>query len=132
MKHPYILAPGQPQQASVPLVKVIYKNKTNRTSPIFALVDSGAAVSFAPLDLAIWLGVKVNSKKALGIRGFNNIETKCFPGTVTVEVDGNDYDLTIYFGGTPRMQCILGQDPFFDMTKITFERYDDSFTIVKK
>lgn len=132
MKHPYILAPGQPRQASVPFVKVIYKNKSKFTTPIFALVDSGATVSFAPLDLAVWLGVKVNNKKALDIRGFNNMVTKCFPGNVTVDVDGIDYDLTIYFGGTPNMQCILGQDPFFDMTKIIFERYDDSFTIVKK
>lgn len=63
MKFPYFLAPGEPRDASVPLVKVVYKNNSKRTTPLLALVDSGASVSFAPLDLALWLGVKVENKK---------------------------------------------------------------------
>jgi hypothetical protein len=47
----------------------------------------------------------------------------------TVRIDGYDFNIPIYFGGSSGMQCILGQDPFFDMTKIVFERYEDSFSI---
>lgn len=129
MKHPYFLAPGQPRTASVPLVRVIYKSHSKKTTPILALVDSGASVSFAPLDLAVWLGIKVDNKRGLDIRGFNNQVTMCYPGKATIEIDGYDFDVPIYFGGSPDMQCIIGQDPFFDLGKITFERYEDSFSI---
>ena len=129
MKYPYFLAPGEPRTASVPLIKVIYKNHSKKTTPILALVDSGAAVSFVPIDLAMWLGVRVNTKKYLDIRGFNNHITKCYPGTVTIEINGRDVDIPIYFGGGPNLQCIIGQDPFFDFTKIVFERYENSFSI---
>ena len=129
MKHPYYLAPGHPRIASVPLARVIYKHQTKRTTPVLALVDSGASVSFAPLDLAAWLGIRVDRKKGLDIRGFNNVVTKCYPGTITIEIDGYDFVLPVYFGGRSDMQCIIGQDPFFDMTKIVFERYEDSFSI---
>ena len=54
MRLPYYLAPGQPRSASIPLIKVVYKNHSKQTSPLLALVDSGASVSFAPLDLALW------------------------------------------------------------------------------
>ena len=129
MKHPYYLAPGQPRRASVPLIQVVYKNRFKNTTPILALLDSGAAVSFAPLDLALWLGIKVDNKKYLEIRGFNNSVTKCYPGITTIEIDGRDIEIPIYFGGTSNMQCIIGQDPFFDKAKILFERYDNSFSI---
>jgi len=129
MKYPYYLAPGAPRIASVPLIKVVYKNHSKKTTPTLALLDSGASVSFAPLDLALWLGIRVDNKKFLDIRGFNNVITKCYPGMTTIEIDGHDIDMPIYFGGSPHMQCILGQDPFFDKAKILFERYDNSFSI---
>ena len=78
MKYPYFLAPGQPRNASVPLVQVIYKNQSKSTPPILALVDSGASVSFAPLDVALWLGIRVGRKKYLGLRGFNKVIPKQF------------------------------------------------------
>ncbi len=47
----------------------------------------------------------------------------------TIEIDGRDIVLPIYFGGGANLQCIIGQDPFFDFAKVTFERYDSSFSI---
>lgn len=131
MIYPYFLLPGQPRSAEVPLVKVIYKHQIKQTTPIHALIDSGAQISFAPIDLALWLGIKVDQKKYLDIRGFNNTITRCYPGLVTVEIEklGNSFEIPVYFGGLPSMQCILGQDPFFDIAKISFERYSDSFSI---
>lgn len=72
MKLPYFLAPGQPRSASIPFVKVVYKNNSKKTNPVLTLIDSGAQVSFAPLDFALWLGVRVDQKHPLNIRGFNN------------------------------------------------------------
>jgi len=129
MRYPYFLAPGQPRSASVPLIEVIYKNHSKTTTPILALVDSGAAVSFAPLDVALWLGIRVDRKKGLDIRGFNNSVTKCYPGITTIHNSGRDINIPIYFGGGSNLQCIIGQDPFFDSAKVTFERYDNSFSI---
>lgn len=131
MNHSYILAPGKPRNASIPLVKVIYKNGSKSSPPMMTLVDSGAQISFAPLDLAVWLGVKVDHKKPLDIGGFNGAVTTCYPGKLTVEVDGEDYNITVYFGGNANLSCILGQDPFFDMVKVTFERYSDFFSLEK-
>ncbi len=129
MKYPYFLAPGQPRNACVPLIKVIYKSLSKRTAPILALVDSGAAVSFAPLDIALWLGIQVDKKKYLDIRGFNDIQTRCYPGITNMEINGQDITIPVYFGGGPKLQCIIGQDPFFDFAKVTFERYSNSFSI---
>lgn len=129
MKFPYFLAPGQPRNASVPLIQIVYKNQLKKTTPILALVDSGASVSFAPIDFALWLGIKVDTKKSLELRGFNNQTTTCYPGLTTIEINGKDIKLPIYFGGGTDMQCILGQDPFFDLAKVLFERFDNSFSI---
>ncbi len=129
MRYPYFLAPGQPRSASVPLIEVIYKNHSKTTTPVLALVDSGATVSFAPLDVALWLGIRVDRKKGLNIRGFNNSVTTCYPGIATIHISGRDIEIPIYFGGGSNLQCIIGQDPFFDMVKVTFERYDNSFSI---
>ena len=82
-----------------------------------------------PLDFALWLGIKVDNKKYLDLRGFNNIITRCFPGMTTIEINGREIYLPVYFGGGSKMQCIIGQDPFFDLAKVMFERYDNSFSI---
>ncbi len=129
MKYPYYLTPGKPRNAGIPFVEVVYKNASKKTTPIVTLVDSGASVSFAPLDVALWLGIKVDRKKYLDIRGFNNTITRCYPGMTTLVIDGHECTIPMYFGGGPKLQCILGQDPFFDLAKITFERYNDSFSI---
>ncbi len=129
MKKPYFLAPGQPRSASIPFIQVTYKNGSKRTTPILTLVDSGATVSFAPLDIAMWLGIRVDKTKGLDIRGFNNASTMCYPGMTTIEIDGRDFKIPVYFGGSANLQCILGQDPFFDLAKIIFERYDNSFSL---
>ncbi len=129
MKYPYFLAPGEPRIASVPFIKVIYKKLSKKSTPILALVDSGAAVSFAPLDLALWLGIRVDKNKCLDIRGFNNSISKCYPGITTIEINGREIVMPIYFGGGPNLQCIIGQDPFFDLATVMFERYDNSFSI---
>lgn len=129
MKHPYFLAPGHPRSASVPFIQVVYKHQSKRTPPTLALVDSGASVSFAPLDLALWLGLKVDKKRYLDLRGFNNVETRCYQALTTLEIDDHDITIPMYYGGSVSLQCILGQDPFFDLAKITFERYSDSFSV---
>ena len=129
MRLPYFLAPGQPRTASIPYVKIVYKNGSQRTTPLLALVDSGAQVSFAPLDVALWLGIRVDKKHPLELRGFNNAPTTCYPGPTTIEIDGREFDISIYYGGAAGLQCILGQDPFFDFAKITFERYNNTFSI---
>lgn len=129
MRLRYYLAPGQPRIASIPYIKVVYKNNSKKTTPVLTLVDSGAQVSFAPLDFAVWLGVKVDQKHPLDIRGFNNAVTTCYPGLTTLEIDGRDIKIPIYYGGATNLQCILGQDPFFDFAKITFERYNNTFSI---
>src|SRR4030065_2084381 len=129
MKLPYYLAPGQPRSAGIPFIKVIYKNKTKKTTPVLTLVDSGAQVSYAPLDFALWLGIKVDHKHPLDLRGFNNVVTTCYPGLTTLEIDGRDIEIPVYYGGAANLQCILGQDPFFDLVKITFERYNNLFSI---
>lgn len=97
MRLPYYLAPGQPRSASIPFVKVIYRNGSKKTSPILTLVDSGAQVSFAPLDLALWLNIRVDQNRALDIRGFNNATTKCYSGLTTVEIDGRDIEIPVYY-----------------------------------
>jgi len=100
-----------------------------KTTPILTLVDSGAQVSFAPLDVALWLGIRVNNKRPMDLRGFNNTITTCYPGLTKLEIDGRDIEIPIYYGSPAILQCILGQDPFFDLAKITFERYNNSFSI---
>ncbi len=129
MKHPYYLAPGDPREASIPMLEVVYRNGSKSTPPILALIDSGASVSFAPLDLAMWLGVKVDTKHRMDIRGFNNAITVCYPGNVTIDIHEGLFDIPIYFGGKANTLCILGQDPFFDKAQIVFERYNDLFSV---
>lgn len=107
MRFPYYLAPGQPRSASVPFIKVVYKNHSKFTTPLLALVDSGASVSFAPLDIALWLGIRVDTKKSLDIRGFNDAVTSCYQGITTIEIEGHDFDMPVYFGGKSNLQILF-------------------------
>lgn len=131
MKFPYLLLPGDPSATPRPLIPVEYKYKKRETLPILTLIDSGADYSFATFKIASYLGIKFKGIKPVPITGFNATTMDCFPQKVILNLAGRQIELPMFFGGSliNEYPCILGQDIFFDRAKITFERYDWSFSI---
>lgn len=131
MKYPYLVLPGDPSSTPRPLVPVIFQNKSKQTQPILTLIDSGADYSFASLKLASYLGINFKGVKPTSISGFTDAHFECYPKETTIIVDDRVVTFPIFYGGdlTQEYQTILGQDFFFDKTKITFERYSWTFSI---
>jgi len=131
MEFPYLLLPGDRSGTPRPLVPVVYKYRKKATKPILTLIDSGADYSFVTFKIALYLGINLAGIEPLSIRGFEGSSMDCYAFNTTVVVKNNEITFPIYYGGslTSEYPCILGQDIFFDKTKITFERYKWKFSI---
>ena len=73
-KFPYISLPGNEGKVVLkPLIKVrlIYLKTHKITNPIYALIDSGADVSFCEKNIGIWLGINFTKLKNTSFRAAN-------------------------------------------------------------
>jgi len=115
-----------------PRVRVWIQNlETGVAVPIFALVDSGATHTVAHSQVADVLAIarSRDTHTFIGIGG----EVGGFTHTVGVRLDGDTHahEITCAFADGCVMGALLGQDGFFDHFKITFEKYNGTFSVVK-
>ena len=123
-KYPYTVLPTKTSVVYKPLVPVrLHYSKTHKmTSPIIALVDSGADACFCSENIGFWLGIKFDKKKKHTFTAANNQTFETFKEVITLEASGKKYSCPFYFTNTlPRQTpIILGQIGFFNHFKITF------------
>ena len=125
MNFPYTTLPGFPKDTRRPLVpvKFIYQGKS--TLLIFCLVDSGADYSYLTIEIAELLGIPLKGIKPQKSFGINGASFLCYPSRITMEIGGQRIDIPAHFSNelNQAFPCILGQEDFFNKTKIIFERY---------
>ena len=124
MKFPYTSLPGLPSDTKRPLVPVKFIHKDKSTQPILCLVDSGADYSYLTMDIALFLEINLKKVKPQKSFGINGSEFTCFPSELEIEIGGHKLKIPVHFSSelTSAFPCILGQEGFFSLSKITFER----------
>ena len=125
MNFPYTTLPGFSKDTKRPLIpiKLIYKNR--QTLPILALIDSGADYSYGRAEIADFLGInlaKIQPQKSFAANGAVFV---AYPREVEIEFAGHRFKIGIQFSDqiARAFPVILGQENFFDMVRVVFERY---------
>jgi len=97
-----------------------------------ALVDSGASLCVADIDIAASIGATLDKTKPYYISGVGaEYSVPTYPANVKLRVEGlKELDVAVYFGELGKgFTLILGQSGFFDRFRITFKRYGFTFNI---
>lgn len=133
-KYPYTALPGIIGNIYKPWIRVVMDNKNNHkiTSPVIALIDSGADVCFCSKDIGIWLGIKFKDKKIYSFTAANRTTFECIKETVSLLVCERSYNCSFYFTENlpPETPIILGQIGFFDHFRISFDLKNKEMEII--
>lgn len=125
MNFPYTTLPGFSKDTKRPLIPIKLIFKGRQTLPIFALIDSGADYSYARGEIANFLGInlsKIQPEKSFAVNG---VEFMAYPSEIEVEFAGYRLKTNIQFSDqiSRAFPVILGQENFFSLLRIVFERY---------
>ncbi len=124
-KYPYKVLPFPGGQVYKPLVPVIlgFKKTHKITTPIYALIDSGADVCFCSIDIGLWLGIDFNNKKSIYFTAADNKQFETKKEVITLHIEKKIYECPFYFSKElpPTSPVILGQIGFFDHFKVSFD-----------
>ncbi|HEY4483079.1 MAG TPA: retropepsin-like aspartic protease [Candidatus Paceibacterota bacterium] len=116
-------------------VELVNQKMGEKDYPAFALIDSGADTTMMNIAYAQLLGVKTVPHRS-GVVGISGAPSACYFGHVSFKIKDLDgkVDLPVLFIDSPNVDVLLGQEKFFDIFKIKFEKDHDTFEItpVKK
>lgn len=120
--------PGDASGVFKPYIPVRYHYKSSFTQEILTLIDSGADTSYFSTDLADFFHIDWKKLKVQKSNAANNSTflAYIFEEPFVVEIGGNELTLSKAFFSpelTPPFPFILGQDNFFGLCRISFERY---------
>lgn len=123
--YPYIILPGKTGPVYKPIIPVIlnFKRTHKITSPIYALIDSGADVCFCAKDIGLWLGIKFTKKKRHAFTTANRTTFKAIREDLVLHTAGKKLICPFFFTNTlpEETPIILGQKGFFENFTVTFD-----------
>ena len=95
-----------------------------------ALIDSGADTTMMNSEYASLLGIKVVKHRS-AVVGISGEPNQCYIGNVTLKIKSiaQNVELPVLFIDSPNVDILLGQEKFFDIFKIKFEKDHDTFEI---
>jgi len=97
-----------------------------------ALLDSGADVSLLNLEIAEVLGIDLSNAKPANFTGISGNINGYRVERVKVKIEGffEEIEMPVCFVDSPSVGLLLGQDGFFDLHRIKFEKDHDTFELV--
>lgn len=128
MNFPYARLPGDSSNVLKPYIPVRYHYKGSFTDEILTLIDSGADTSHFTTQLAEFFGIKWRGlpKHTTYAANGTTFDRYVFSKPITIEIGGNKLNVSpVNFspnlaGAFP---LILGQENFFTLCRVAFERY---------
>jgi Aspartyl protease len=98
---------------------------------LFCLVDSGASNIILNAQFAPLLGIDLTAATAQEYQGVGEEPFRAYKHQVTIRLQAAAEAFTVPCAFMPdlRIDCILGQNGFFDTHKIVFEKYKKRFAI---
>jgi hypothetical protein len=95
------------------------------------LVDSGAAVSSMPYEMAEVLDYNLAFMPRLTFRGFGNTTSFAYQGDMVLNVGGQDLSVPVVFTESKGSKFLLGRKGFFDSYTIAFNHRNKVIEIAK-
>lgn len=97
-----------------------------------ALLDSGADVSLMNLEIAEALDIDLVNSKPANFTGISGGVDGCRVDRLKIKLDGfaQAVEIPVCFVDSPSVGILLGQDGFFDLHRIKFEKDHDTFEII--
>jgi len=98
---------------------------------LFGLVDSGASDIILNAQFAPLLGIDLMAAPSQEYQGIGDEPFQAYKHRVTIRLQAASEAFTVQCAFMPdlRIDCILGQNGFFDTHKIVFEKYKKRFAI---
>jgi hypothetical protein len=132
MKYPYVAISPPDERGRFkkkPLVEIEIFGR-HRTIKEFALVDSGADVSLCNIQIAHALAIDLAHAEPKGMIGITGrAETRATDIEIRVRHLDQRITIPVRFIDSPYVGVLLGQERFFDLHKIKFEKDHDMFEI---
>lgn len=109
----------------------IVLTRGDRQYETVALLDSGADSSVADADLAIFLGIDPLHCRKGNVTGIVGSARESFVAPISVSVEGFDgtFNVDMTFVKGANTSIILGQNDFFSLFKIYFEKRRRKFSL---
>ncbi len=98
---------------------------------LFCLVDSGASDIILNAQFTPLLGIDLTTAQSQEYQGIGDEPFQAYKHQVTIRLQAAAKAFTVPCTFMPdlRIECILGQNGFFDTHKILFEKYKKRFAI---
>jgi Aspartyl protease len=112
-----------------------YPSRLTYTAPnfvlLFCLVDSGASDIILNAQFASLLGIDLTAAPSQEYQGIGDEPFQAYKHRINIRLQAASEAFTVSCAFMPdlRIDCILGQNGFFDTHKIVFEKYKKRFAI---
>lgn len=116
-----------------PVLSLLLKGKNGDQFEAPAVIDSGADTTTLNIQYAKALGISLDSRKQRDIMGVGKGRVPVYQGVFPFRIKemGIDVKVPAWFVDSENVNILLGQEVFFDMFKIRFEKDHDAFEVVE-
>jgi hypothetical protein len=119
-----------------PVIWLVLTGKNGEKIDVPAVIDSGADTTTLNVQYAQFLGIDLDITKQRDIMGIGKGHVPVCPGFFSFKLRemGNELEVPAWYVDSDNVNILLGQEVFFDMFKIKFEKDHDTFelTLSKK
>lgn len=137
MKFKYSVAAGlldtRGKMVKRPILELEIKNPHGRTVVVPAVIDSGADTTTLNRQYADFLGVDLSRAKEREIIGIGENKVPTHVSSFRFKIRQLDIEMEVpaWYVDSKHVNVLLGQEVFFEMFKIKFEKDHDMFEVTK-
>lgn len=121
---------NRPKSIKRPMIEIEVFGKDD-SKKFDALIDSGADLSLFNLEIAEALDIDLTNAKSANFTGIAGNVDGYRVDKLKIKVDGfsETVEIPACFVDSPSVGILLGQDGFFDLHRIKFEKDHDTFEV---
>lgn len=114
-----------------PLIELELLGRNSKSIKAFGLLDSGADTSLINIEYAKSLGIALDTRRTIKFMGISGNPILCHVADIDVRVKHFTKPLQISaaFIDSPSVGLLIGQEDFFEIFRIKFEKDHDVFEL---
>ncbi len=112
-----------------PLLRIFFTGTNINT---FGLIDSGADMTMLNIGYAKLLNIDLQKAIKKSFRGISGGTVSCFIAQLSFNIEhfeNNTLHIPVAFIDSDNVDVLIGQEDFFDLFKIKFEKDHDTFEL---
>lgn len=116
-----------------PVLSLLLKGKAGEQFEALGVIDSSADTTTLNLQYAEALGISLDKRTQKEIMGIGSGRVPVYQGIFPLRIKemGIDVKVPAWFVDSENVNILLGQEVFFDMFKIKFEKDHDVFELIQ-